>query len=164
MINFVKKGGVIEYINSGGTPILSGSVVVIGGLIGIAVTTIAVGDSGSVNLEGVYELPLNGAIPAIGTVLYWDATNTRCDVLATVGPFIGNSASTVADLAGGVRVLLAGEGRPTSSLVTQQPVIAAIATADGSDAGTTQTLANATKAKVNAILAALKLAGIIASV
>lgn len=34
--------------------------------------------------------------------------------------------------------------------------IAAITTADGSDAGTTQTLANATKAKVNAILVALK--------
>lgn len=34
--------------------------------------------------------------------------------------------------------------------------LTAIATADGSDAGTTQTLANACKAKINAIIAALQ--------
>lgn len=43
-----------------------------------------------------------------------------------------------------------------------QPAIANIATADGSDPATTQALANATKAKVNAILAALRAAGVIA--
>ena len=44
-----------------------------------------------------------------------------------------------------------------------QPAIADIATADGSDPATTQALANATKAKVNAILAMLRAAGIIAT-
>lgn len=38
--------------------------------------------------------------------------------------------------------------------------VAACATADGSDAGTTQALANALKVKVNAILTALKNAGL----
>jgi hypothetical protein len=37
--------------------------------------------------------------------------------------------------------------------------IAAIATADGSDPATTQALANANKAKINAILAAMKASG-----
>lgn len=41
--------------------------------------------------------------------------------------------------------------------------VAAISTADGSDAATTQALANATKAKVNAILVALKAAGLMDS-
>lgn len=45
----------------------------------------------------------------------------------------------------------------------QGAAVADIATADGSDAATTQALANATKAKVNALLAALRAAGIIAT-
>lgn len=39
--------------------------------------------------------------------------------------------------------------------------VADIATADGTDAATTQALANATKAKVNALLAAMRTAGIL---
>lgn len=42
--------------------------------------------------------------------------------------------------------------------------IAAIATADGTDAATTQTLANDTKAKVNALITAMHGIGIVASV
>lgn len=42
-------------------------------------------------------------------------------------------------------------------------VIAAVATADGSDAGTTQTLANALKVKVNALIAELKAGGALAT-
>lgn len=41
------------------------------------------------------------------------------------------------------------------------PAVADIATANGSDAATTQALANATKAKVNELLAALRTAGVI---
>ena len=51
----------------------------------------------------------------------------------------------------------------TRRMESGEPVlanVAAITTADGSDAGTTQTLANANKAKINALLAALKTAGI----
>jgi len=52
--------------------------------------------------------------------------------------------------------LLAGE-----TLVTRIAAnIAAESTVDGSDAGTTQALANALKVKVNALLAALKAAGL----
>jgi hypothetical protein len=40
----------------------------------------------------------------------------------------------------------------------QAAAVADIATADGSDAATTQALANATKAKVNALLAAMRTA------
>lgn len=39
--------------------------------------------------------------------------------------------------------------------------VADIATADGSDPATTQALANATKAKVNALLAAMRTAGLL---
>lgn len=42
-------------------------------------------------------------------------------------------------------------------------VIAAIATANGSDPATTQALANANKAKINELIAALKTAGLMAT-
>ena len=47
--------------------------------------------------------------------------------------------------------------------VAQAAVVAAEATANGSDAATTQALANALKVKVNAILTALKAAKLMAS-
>ena len=47
--------------------------------------------------------------------------------------------------------------------VDEQSAIANIATADATDEATAVALANATKAKVNAILAALRSAGVIAS-
>lgn len=50
-----------------------------------------------------------------------------------------------------------------NSAIEPQPAIANITTADGSDAETTQALANATKAKVNQILVALRNAGIISA-
>lgn len=50
----------------------------------------------------------------------------------------------------------------TAGAIVQADAIADIATANGSDAATTQALANATKATVNTILAALRTAGVIA--
>lgn len=52
---------------------------------------------------------------------------------------------------------------PSVPMPTQAAVVAAEATADGSDAATTQALANALKVKVNAILTSLKAAGLMAS-
>lgn len=53
-------------------------------------------------------------------------------------------------------------GNASSSLAGQAAHVADVTTPDGSDAGTTQTLANALKVKVNAILAALQAAGLMA--
>jgi predicted RecA/RadA family phage recombinase len=159
MKNFVKSGQVIEYTNGGGTTITSGSVVVMAGLIGIAVVDIVPGDRQSVNLEGVYELPLNGAIPAVGTPLAWDATNTRCDTDLTKGPFIGNVASTIADLTNGVRVKLP----ETGGRIPAGAHIAQIATADATDLASAEALSNANKAKINTLLTALQTAGILAA-
>lgn len=46
---------------------------------------------------------------------------------------------------------------------TSGVAVANIATADATDAATTQTLANVNKAKINALLTALRTAGIIAT-
>lgn len=56
-------------------------------------------------------------------------------------------------------------GKEIYKLATERvaATVAAEATANGSDAATTQALANALKTKVNAILTALKNAGLMAS-
>lgn len=161
MKNFVKNGEVLEIANGGIAIIPSGAVVVMAGLIGIAVANIAVGDTGSVNLEGVYEVPSNVAIPAIGTPMYWNVGTQQADTDATVGPFIGNCAASVCDLEDGVRVLLPGEGRPDSALITQQPNIPVVATANATDLASAEALANALKASHNLVINALVAAGIL---
>lgn len=49
-----------------------------------------------------------------------------------------------------------------AGLATKQSAITDVTTADATDAATAVTLANANKAKINAILAALRSAGVIA--
>lgn len=91
--NRVQDGKVIQYSNAGAN-ILSGDVVVIGVLVGVALVDIATGESGSVALSQVYNLPkddaaviaqgeavrydvsgavvqANGATPAAGDLLGW---------------------------------------------------------------------------------------------
>lgn len=71
----------------------------------------------------------------------------------------GNELMTLNAAAGTVHIpSLTGENG-----VTEQPAIADISVADATDLTTTQALANANKAKINAILAALRAAHIIAS-
>lgn len=52
-------------------------------------------------------------------------------------------------------------GELPAAAITPAAAVANIATADGSDAATTQALANATKAKVNDLLAKLRTAGLL---
>lgn len=162
MKNFVKKGIALGFTNSTGDTIYSGDPVIQVGLVGVSTTTVLDGEEGEMQMEGVYEFPMNGAIPAIGTPLYWNATTKECDTDHTVGAFIGNCAASVCDMDNGVRVLLPGEGHPAGDALTAQPAIADIAVANATDLATAEALANANKAKINAILAALRLAGVIA--
>ncbi len=72
--NFIQRGEVISYTNTGDTPVKSGDLVILGALAGVATMTIAPEESGSVNLTGVWDLPKK-ADEAVdqGVSLYWDA-------------------------------------------------------------------------------------------
>jgi len=73
--NHVQEGKVINWVNGTGAAILSGAVVVLGRIIGIALGAIADGLSGSVALGEVWTLPaINTVAFAVGDDLYWDAT------------------------------------------------------------------------------------------
>lgn len=80
---FKTRGVVMDYTNAGAA-IVSGQVLVIGAKIGVALTDIATGATGSVQMAGTFELnKLVTDVVAQGALLYWDAGNSR--LTTTVG-------------------------------------------------------------------------------
>lgn len=91
MKNFVRRGDVINYPNASGDTITSGTLVLAGSFAGVAVADIADGDTGVLNLTGVYALPKAAGAVTQGAKLYYDATNK---VLTTTAS--GNTLCAVA--------------------------------------------------------------------
>lgn len=106
MKNFVQRGKVLDFVNGTGAAILSGALVIAGALFGIAVTDIAVGETGAVNLEGVYELPKAAGAITQGAKVYWDATAGNVVTTASGNTLIGYAFEAAASGATVVRVLL----------------------------------------------------------
>lgn len=72
--NFVQEGGVLPYTN-GGAALSSGDVVVIGQLVAVCLVDIANGETGSVAIDGVYNLPkVDAAVIGQGQSVMWDAS------------------------------------------------------------------------------------------
>ena len=71
---FVKNGLTMDYQNpSASDPILYLTPVVVGELVGVALTDIAPKEEGSLAVEGVFRLPAkSGEAFAVGQQLYWD--------------------------------------------------------------------------------------------
>lgn len=74
MKNFVGYGVTIDWTN-GGTAVTSGSVVIVGDLVGIAAVDIANGATGVIHIAGAYSVPCNSAdVITQGMKLDWDAS------------------------------------------------------------------------------------------
>lgn len=74
MKNYVSMGATIEWTNPG-SAVVAGAVVVVGHLLGIAVVDIANGETGTVQIAGVFEVPCNAADTITqGMKLDWDAS------------------------------------------------------------------------------------------
>lgn len=98
---FIQPGNVITYTNGTGALIPVDSVVVMGARIGIALTDIAIGKSGEVQVTGVFGLAKKSGDTFVqGAVAYWDATNkyltstTTSNTLAGYAAAAGASADT----------------------------------------------------------------------
>lgn len=159
MKNYIQDGDAINYLVPAATTIVAGDVVAVGSnLTGVAVTGGTTGDTIVVNLCGVYELTKDTPLVITqGDRLYWNATNKEITKTLTDRP-IGVAYASALSADTTVLVLLYEDG------LRFQPgaAVADEATANGSDAATTQALANALKTKVNALLAQLRVAGVIA--
>ncbi|TQI66739.1 DUF2190 family protein [Clostridium sp. KNHs216] len=78
MARYIQEGKIINYQNSTGSAIAYGDVLVLTGRIGVAVADIPNGALGSVELEGVFEIPAESTPTlTVGQTVYWDATNSR---------------------------------------------------------------------------------------
>jgi len=77
--NYVQPGEVIDWTN-GGSAVVSGQVVAIGKILGVALVDIAGGATGSVQITGVFTVPkVSAAVIAAGENLTWDASAAAFD-------------------------------------------------------------------------------------
>lgn len=160
MKNFIKEGCTVSLVAP--YDVASGAGFQVGAIFAVASFTAASGDSVEGCRKGVFTLAKTSAQAwTQGQKIYWDNVNKRCDSDSTVGMLIGTAHVAAANPSATGEVIL--NCAAPSTLEGPQAAIADIATADATDLASAQALANANKAKINAILAALRAAGIIAA-
>ena len=105
--NYIYSGDVVDYTN-GGSAIASGDVVVIGQQIGVALTAIANGETGSVALDGVFTVPkVSGAVIAQGESVIYDVS---------AGEFDDNAATPATGDVSGCCVATAAAGNGATTV------------------------------------------------
>lgn len=157
MKNFIQKGLVLALIAP--YAVDSGGGAQVGSLFGVAVNTVGNGEEGQFQVEGVFDLPkTNAQAWTQGQKIYWDNANKRCDSDGSVGMLIGVAVSAAADPSVTGTVRLNGVA-PSASEGPQAAIPDLVAIAGGE--APTEAEHNLVVAKVNAILAALRTAGII---
>lgn len=149
MKNYVQKGDVVTL--AAPYDRLSGQGAQVGSVFGVAAVDVLSGVSAEFQTEGVFDITKDTSVFAQGDKVYWDDSAKKCS--STAGYPIGSAMKAQLTGDSTVRVNLEPPARISAT-------VAAEATANGSDAATTQALANALKTKVNAILSALKAAGL----
>lgn len=100
--NYVQPGEVMDY--TAPAAITSGSAIKVGSRIGVALSDIASGATGPVQMSGVFSQPkLSTDVVTQGALLYWDDTNDRLTLTASGNTLAGyafaaagNGATTVA--------------------------------------------------------------------
>lgn len=102
---YIQPGKVIDH--TAGSAISTGDAVVIGVLLGVALGNIALADTGSVQIEGVFELPkLSSYAVADGELLTWDVSAGEfSNGVAATGDLVGCAVAIEAAEAGATTVL-----------------------------------------------------------
>lgn len=78
--NYVGEGKTIQWTNGTGSAVVSGQVVAIGSILGVALVDIAAGASGSVAIDGIFTVPkVTAAVIAQGESLVWDVSAAKFD-------------------------------------------------------------------------------------
>jgi predicted RecA/RadA family phage recombinase len=110
---YVQRGEVVTWTNSG-SAVAAGAVVKMQNMVGVALTDIGAGASGSVAIEGVFTVPkASGAVFVQGEKLLWDVSAGNFD----------DSAATPAtgDVMGAVVAMAAGANGETTCTVKLTP-------------------------------------------
>lgn len=106
--NYVSEGAVIQHTASG-ADISSGDVVVVGQLLGVALVDIADGETGSVAIQGVFNVPkVSAAVIAAGESLVYDVS---------AGEFDDNAATpATGDVSGAAAVAVEAAGNGVTTI------------------------------------------------
>ena len=103
--NHIQKGDVMDFANASGSDFVAGEVVVLGGGVGVALGDIADGETGSLAVTEVFEVPKNaGVIPQGAAVYFTSAGNAT--TTATGNTYGGIAFATAADGDASVQVKL----------------------------------------------------------
>ena len=97
MKNFIQPGKTLTLIAP--YDVASGGGALVGSVFGVSNYTVASGDEGEFDIEGVFELPKTSAQAWVqGALLYWDNTAKVCTTVSTGGnKLIGAAALAAAN-------------------------------------------------------------------
>lgn len=70
-----QRGETLDYVNSGASVIEANTIISLGTRVGVAGTSIAPGEKGSLHVVGVFEFPKSDSSAIdMGAAVYWDGT------------------------------------------------------------------------------------------
>lgn len=142
----------MDWTNGTGTDVASGQPVHVGAFTCVAVGVIKNGESGVLARKGVYQFKKDTPLViSQGDSVFWSTADKEVTKTAT-DKYLGIAAKSAASNDTTVIVDIAD----AAGEINRAASVATVATANGSDAATTQALANQLKTTVNAILSALK--------
>jgi len=154
MQNLICEGKTIKAVAV--AAIDSGDLVLVGAKVVVAQNDAAINAEFIGQTKGVYNVPKEAGAITIGQALYLKAGAKTVTTTAAENTFCGYAHSAAAAGAATVDLLIV-DGTPVTAAT-----VAVVATVNGSDAATTQALANALKVTVNEMLVSLKAAGLMA--
>jgi predicted RecA/RadA family phage recombinase len=94
MKNFQSKGFTMDYTAT--EAVASGKPVLVGKMLGVAVSNIAANETGVLEVEGVFNLAKGAVAVTQGAQLYWDATNGVVTTTATSNTACGKAFAAAA--------------------------------------------------------------------
>lgn len=152
MKNFVQKGRVVTLAMPYDR--LSGQGVLVGSIFGVCAYDAVSGASSEVQVSEVFDVTKDTSVFAVGDKVFWDDSAKKCSATAASNNLVGYA--TKAQLTGDTTVRVRLKGGPIAAATT----VAAVSTATATDLATSEALANQLKTSLNAVIAALKAAGL----
>ncbi len=103
--NYIQKGDTLDFTPQS-ADVVSGQVITMGSIAGIAKTDIKQGKTGAVHVKGVFSVAKATGAVTQGQKLYWNSTNSNATTTATGNKFMGVAAASAASADASVKVLL----------------------------------------------------------